>query len=193
MIKLKKKKLILASKSPRRQELLRGLGLDFEIRLKDTEETYPDELPPHEVAVFLAKKKALAFQNEVLDQEIVIASDTVVVLEDKILGKPVDAKDAIRMLKALSGKKHMVYTGLAFLSKDKVVAMQDETEVSFKELSLEEIEYYVKNYKPFDKAGGYGIQEWIGHVGIEKIKGSYCTVVGFPVHLVYEVLINWDK
>ncbi len=193
MIKLKKKKLILASKSPRRQELLRGLGLDFEIRLKDTDEDYPNELPCHEVAVFLAKKKALAFQNEVEEHEIVITSDTVVVLDNKILGKPEDAKDATRMLKALSGKKHMVYTGLAFLSKDKVVAMQDETEVCFRELGLEEIDYYIKNFKPFDKAGAYGIQEWIGQVGIERIKGSYFTVVGFPIHLVYEVLINWDK
>ncbi|MCR9015447.1 Maf-like protein [Aquiflexum gelatinilyticum] len=190
MINLGEKKLILASQSPRRKELLKGLGFDFEVRSKDTSEDFPINLDPSEVAGFLSAKKAAAFAHEIVPNEIVLTSDTVVILEGKILGKPANEEEAFEMLFALSGKTHLVTTGITFLTLEKELTLSDTAKVFFKELSGQEIEYYISNFKPFDKAGGYGIQEWIGFVGVEKIEGSYFTVMGLPIHLVYDVLKN---
>lgn len=191
MIDLGTKKLILASKSPRRKELLMGLGFDFEVRTKDTNEDFPQDLTPSEVAGYLSAKKAAAFEEELAPGEIVLTSDTVVILDGKILGKPMDKEEAFDMLSGLSGKTHLVTTGITFLSKEKKLTLSDTAKVFFKELSNLEIEYYISKFKPYDKAGGYGIQEWIGFVGVEKIEGSYFTVMGLPIHLVYDVLKNW--
>jgi septum formation protein len=191
MINLGAKKLILASQSPRRKELLKGLGFDFEVRTKDTNEDFPQNLDPSEVAGFLSAKKAAAFSMEIGPNEIVLTSDTVVILEGKILGKPANEEEAFEMLSALSGKTHLVTTGITFLTLEKELTLSDTAKVFFKQLSGQEIEYYISNFKPFDKAGAYGIQEWIGFVGVEKIEGSYFTVMGLPIHLVYDVLKNW--
>jgi septum formation protein len=191
MFDLGSKKLILASQSPRRKELLKGLGFDFEIRTKDIEEDFPQELEASKVAGFLSAKKAAAFREEIGPDEIILTSDTVVILEGKILGKPIDEADAFNMLSALSGKSHLVTTGITFLSTEKLLTFSDTAKVFFKELSSAEIDYYISNFGPFDKAGAYGIQEWIGFVGVKKIEGSYFTVMGLPIHLVYDVLKNW--
>jgi septum formation protein len=191
MIDLGSKKLILASKSPRRKELLMGLGFDFVVRTKDTNEDFPQDLAPAEVAGYLSAKKAAAFEKELAAEEIVLTSDTVVILDGKILGKPMDKEEAFNMLSRLSGKTHLVTTGITFLTREKNLTLSDTAKVYFKELSSQEIEYYISKFKPFDKAGGYGIQEWIGFVGVEKIEGSYFTVMGLPIHLVYNVLKNW--
>jgi septum formation protein len=191
MINLGTKKLILASQSPRRKELLKGLGFDFEVRTKDTNEDFPEDLDASEVAGYLSKKKAKAFAQEIGPNEIVVTSDTVVILEGKILGKPLDKEEAFEMLSGLSGKNHLVTTAVTFLSSDKILTLSDTAKVYFKELSVEEIEYYISRYQPFDKAGAYGIQEWIGFVGVEKIEGSYFTVMGLPIHIVYDVLKKW--
>jgi septum formation protein len=191
MIDFGSKKLILASQSPRRKELLKGLGVDFEVRIKDINEDFPQNLDPSEVAGFLSAKKAAAFASEIGPDEILLTSDTVVILNGKILGKPADEEEAFEMLSALSGKTHLVTTGITFLTLGKELTLSDTAKVFFKELSRQEIEYYISNYKPFDKAGAYGIQEWIGFVGVQKIEGSYFTVMGLPIHLVYDVLKNW--
>jgi septum formation protein len=191
MIDFGSKKLILASQSPRRKELLKGLGVDFEIRIKDINEDFPQNLDPSEVAGFLSAKKAAAFASEIGPDEILLTSDTVVILNGKILGKPADEEEAFEMISALSGKTHLVTTGITFLTLGKELTLSDTAKVFFKELSRQEIEYYISNYKPFDKAGAYGIQEWIGFVGVQKIEGSYFTVMGLPIHLVYDVLKNW--
>jgi septum formation protein len=191
MFDLGSKKLILASQSTRRKELLKGLGFDFEIRTKDIEEDFPQELEASKVAGFLSAKKAAAFREEIGPDEIILTSDTVVILEGKILGKPIDEADAFNMLSALSGKSHLVTTGITFLSTEKLLTFSDTAKVFFKELSSAEIDYYISNFGPFDKAGAYGIQEWIGFVGVKKIEGSYFTVMGLPIHLVYDVLKNW--
>lgn len=191
MIDLGNKKLILASQSPRRKELLKGLGFDFEIRTKETNEDFPQDLSPLEVAAFLSEKKAAAFANEIRPEDLVLTSDTVVILDGKILGKPVDKVEAFDMLSGLSGKNHLVTTAITFLSIDKKITLSDTAKVHFKELSQQEIDFYISNFKPYDKAGAYGIQEWIGFVGVEKIEGSYFTVMGLPIHLVYDVLKKW--
>jgi len=191
MIDFGSKKLILASQSPRRKELLKGLGFDFEVRIKDTNEDFPQNLDPSEVAGFLSAKKAEAFASEINPNEIVLTSDTVVILDGKILGKPANEEEAFEMLSALSGKTHHVTTGITFLTLEKELTLSDTAKVFFKELSRQEIEYYISNFKPFDKAGAYGIQEWIGFVGVQKIEGSYFTVMGLPIHMVYDVLKNW--
>ena len=183
--------IVLASKSPRRQNLLKELGFDFEIRTKEIEEIYPPELKKEAVAVFLSDLKASAFVNDLKTNELVLTSDTIVCLEDEIIGKPVDSADAIKMLGKLSGKKHEVITAFTLLSHQKRETFYEVTEVYFKELSLKEIEYYINKYKPFDKAGSYGIQEWIGYIGIEKIIGSYFNVMGLPVKRVYDELLNF--
>ena len=183
--------LILASKSPRRQQLLSDLGLVFEVRTKDVKESYPEELNYKEVPGFLAAKKAKALLNEIQD-EIVIASDTIVVCDGQILGKPKDGSDASVMLHKLSGKEHQVITGICLLSKEKEMVFSDTTSVLFKILSQDEIAYYITNFKPFDKAGSYGIQEWIGMVGITSITGSYYTVMGLPIHRLYEELTRFN-
>lgn len=189
--KFKNHKIILASGSPRRQQFLKELELDFEIRLKEIEEIYPDHLKAEEITNFLAKLKASAFENELQDNEVLITSDTIVWLDNKALGKPIDASHAVRMLTEMSGKTHKVITSVCIKSTKKEVVFHDETLVTFTDLSLDEIEFYLKNYKPFDKAGSYGIQEWIGLVAIEKIEGSYANVVGLPTHKLYKELMNF--
>ena len=189
--KFKNHKILLASGSPRRQQFLRELEIDFEIRLKEIEEIYPDHLKAEEITDFLAKLKASAFENELNNNEVLITSDTIVWLENKALGKPIDASHALRMLTEMSGKTHKVITSVCLKSIKKEVVFHDETLVTFTDLSLDEIEFYLKNYKPFDKAGSYGIQEWIGLVAIEKIEGSYANVVGLPTHKLYKELMNF--
>jgi septum formation protein len=183
-----KKNIILASKSPRRQHLLKDLGVDFEIRTKEVEEVYPPELKREQVALFLSELKATAFTRELTDNDILITSDTIVCLGDRIIGKPKDRDDAFNMLSDLSGNKHEVITAVTFTSANKQHSFFVETEVYFKTLSNFEIDYYINKYQPFDKAGSYGIQEWIGYIGIEKIVGSYFNVMGFPVKEVYVAL-----
>ncbi|MEZ4924332.1 MAG: Maf-like protein [Crocinitomicaceae bacterium] len=185
---LKNKKVILASKSPRRQQLLAGLDIEFEIRTKDVEEVYPADMIPVEVPEYLAKLKADEFKGELKDNEIIITSDTIVVLEGDILEKPYDWKEAKEMLRMLSGKTHTVITGVCIRSNNKEVSFSDHTEVTFCELTEEEIEYYVSKYKPFDKAGSYGVQEWIGYIAIDNLEGSYFNVMGLPLNLVYKEL-----
>lgn len=184
-------KIILASGSPRRQQFLKELELDFEIKLKEIEEIYPDHLQAEEITDFLSKLKASAFENELKDNEVLITSDTIVWLDNKALGKPFDASHAVKMLTEMSGKTHKVITSVCIKSTKKEVVFHDETLVTFTDLSLDEIEFYLKNYKPFDKAGSYGIQEWIGLVAIEKIQGSYANVVGLPTHKLYKELMNF--
>ena len=182
-------KLILASNSPRRKELLAGLGLLFEVRvLQDIDESYPDNLPVSEVALYIAGKKADAYRTIVNDDELIITADTVVIVGDEILGKPVDEADAERMLRQLSGRIHQVTTGVCLLTASQERRFAVTTDVTFKELSDEEIRYYVTTYKPFDKAGAYGIQEWIGYVGVTCLHGSYYNVMGLPVQRIYETI-----
>ena len=189
--KFKNHNIILASGSPRRQQFLKELEIDFEIKLKEIEEIYPDHLKAEEITNFLAKLKASAFENELQDNEVLITSDTIVWLDNKALGKPIDASHAVRMLTEMSGKTHKVITSVCIKSTKKEVVFHEETLVTFTDLSLDEIEFYLKNYKPFDKAGSYGIQEWIGLVAIEKIEGSYANVVGLPTHKLYKELMNF--
>ena len=181
--------IILASKSPRRQGLLKELGYNFEIRTKEVNESYPAELKKEHVALYLSELKAVAFVEELDDNDLVITSDTIVCLGNEIIGKPIDRKDAIEMLSKLSGNKHEVITAVTLLSKTKRKSFYEVTEVYFKKLSIEEIKYYVANYQPFDKAGSYGIQEWIGYIAIEKIVGSYFNVMGLPVKRLNDELI----
>lgn len=185
--------IILASKSPRRQQLLKELGVDFIIKTKDIEEVYPPHLKKEAVALFLSDLKAAAFMEEINEKEIVITSDTIVCLENEIIGKPTDRQNAIEMLEKLSGKKHEVITAVTIFSTQKKVSFSVCTEVFFKTLSAEEITYYIDNYQPYDKAGSYGIQEWIGYIGVEKIIGSYFNVMGFPVKEVYDAILNFKK
>ena len=182
-----KTKLILASNSPRRKELLGGLGIPFEVRvLQGIDESYPETVPTDKIAEFIATNKAKAY--EVAADEILITADTVVIVDDEILGKPCDADDARQMLRKLSGKSHHVITGVSLKSYDKQKTFSVDTEVTFKTLSESEIDYYVTRYKPFDKAGAYGIQEWIGYIGVTSLRGSYFNVVGFPVQRIYDEL-----
>lgn len=186
-------KIILASKSPRRAELLKGLGVDFEIRTKETDESFPDEMPVHEVAGYLSHKKALDFLQDMRDDEWLLTADTVVISEGRILGKPKDLGEAKQMLQQLSGKMHEVVTGITLQSKGQSITVQDTAKVFFKDLSGREIEYYVENFRPLDKAGSYGIQEWIGYIAIAKIEGSFYTVMGLPVHEVYRLLTEISR
>jgi septum formation protein len=183
--------IILASKSPRRQNLLKELGYDFEIKTKEIEEVYPPDLKRQEVALYLSELKAEAFIDDLKINDLIITSDTIVCLDEEIIGKPKDKQDALRMLSKLSGNKHEVITAVTLLSKEKRTSFFTETEVYFKELTSTEIEYYVDNYQPYDKAGSYGIQEWIGYIGIQKIVGSYFNVMGLPVHQLYNELIKF--
>lgn len=180
--------LILASKSPRRQELLRSMGFDFRVVLKDVDESYDDTLTPAEIAVSISGKKAKAFDEE-LNNEIVITADTIVCLDEHILGKPEDEQHAFEMLRQLSGRKHEVITGVSMLKEHRLHSFYDVTEVYFRKLSETEIGYYVSTGLPMDKAGAYGIQDWIGLVGIEKIEGSYTNVVGLPTEKLYKELV----
>ena len=188
--KFKNHKIILASGSPRRQQFLKELDIDFEIRLKEIEEIYPDHLQAEEITDFLAKLKANAFENELKDNEILITSDTIVWLKNQALGKPTDASHALKMLTEMSGKTHEVITSVCIKTNQREIVFHDKTSVTFASLTSQEIEYYLKNYQPFDKAGSYGIQEWIGLVAIEKIEGSYANVVGLPTHKLYSELLK---
>ncbi|HET6227040.1 MAG TPA: Maf-like protein [Bacteroidia bacterium] len=188
---LKKYKFILSSKSPRRQYLLKEFGLHFDIHTKDVDESFPAQLKAQEIPLYLAEKKAAAFDSELTDDTIVITSDTIVWLENQVLNKPVDEADAIRMLQLLSGKKHEVYTGVCLKSKNKMHSFYACTHVYFKQLTMQEIEYYVRNYNPYDKAGAYGAQEWIGYIAVEKIEGSYFNVMGLPLKELYEALLKF--
>ncbi|KIA99350.1 septum formation inhibitor Maf [Flavobacterium sp. JRM] len=186
--KLEKYTLILASGSPRRQQFFKDLDLDFEIRLKDVEEIFPPELKGSEITDYLAELKAAAFEGELKPNEILITSDTIVWHNDKALGKPKDEEDAFNILKSLSNTTHDVITSVCFKTNQKSVVINETTKVTFTVLSDEAILYYLKNYKPYDKAGAYGIQEWIGFVGVAKVEGSYTNVMGLPTHRVYEYL-----
>lgn len=181
--------LILASNSPRRKELLTGIDVQYEIRtLPDIEESYPETLPHEEIAGYLARKKASAYIAELRDDELLITADTIVLLNGMILGKPAGKEDAKRMLHALSAQTHRVITGVCLTSKHKQVCFSDTAHVTFGVLTDEEIDYYLEKYNPLDKAGAYGVQEWIGYVGVEKIEGSYFNVMGLPIFKVYREL-----
>lgn len=186
--KLEKYTLILASGSPRRQQFFKDLDLDFEIRLKEIEEVFPPELKAEQITNYLAELKANAFEGELKPNEILITSDTIVWHNNKALGKPKDTQDAFTILKSLSNTTHEVITSVCFKTIEKSTVIYEITKVTFNELSDEAIEYYIKNYKPFDKAGAYGIQEWIGFIGVSKIEGSYANVMGMPTDKVYEYL-----
>lgn len=183
-----KYKIILASGSPRRQQFFKDFNLDFEIRIKEVEEVYPNDLKAEAITNYLAELKAQAFEGEIADNEVVITSDTLVWLQDRALGKPKDYDDAFHILKSLSNQTHEVITSVCFKTATNTETIFDVTKVTFTELSNEAIQYYLDNYKPFDKAGAYGIQEWIGLIGISKIEGSYTNVVGLPTEKVYKYL-----
>lgn len=187
--KLQNYNVILASKSPRRQQFFKDLDIDFKIQLKEVEEIYPSELKGVEITDYLANLKAKQF-TDVSEKDVLITSDTIVWLNETALGKPKDAEDAFNMLRALSGKKHKVITSICIKSKTFKKIINDITIVTFKEISDDEINYYIKNYKPFDKAGAYGIQEWIGLIAIDKLEGSFYNVVGLPVHKLYRELMK---
>ena len=181
--------IILASNSPRRKELLAGLDIPFEVRvLDDIDESYPHDLPTKEIAGYISKKKADAYQQTMAADELIITADTIVVLGQEVMGKPKDAAEAHRMLRELSGKTHQVITGVCLTTKERQACFSVETDVTFKDLTDEEIHYYVEHYRPFDKAGAYGIQEWIGYIGVTGMNGSYFNVMGLPVQRIYEVL-----
>lgn len=182
--------LVLASASPRRQYLLKELGLDFEICTTNVKENFPDGLSAQEIAIYLAELKAASFDTARMNQKsILIAADTIVVLGNEILGKPANHDEAVIMLQKLSGSKHDVITAVCLKSKKKIKTFHVKSSVYFKDLSLEEIEYYIRNFQPFDKAGGYGVQEWIGYIGISKIEGSFFNIMGLPVKELYEKLL----
>ncbi|KAB1158140.1 Maf-like protein [Flavobacterium luteum] len=186
--KLKNHKIILASGSPRRQQFFKDLDIDFEIRLKEIEEIYPPNLIEEDITDYLAVLKSDAFEGELNENEILITSDTIVWHDNKALGKPKDYEDAFLMLQSLSNKTHKVITSVCFKTKVKTEVISETTLVTFRELSNDQIQYYLDNYKPFDKAGSYGIQEWIGFIGVAKINGSYPNVMGLPIDKVYDYL-----
>ena len=181
-------RIILASRSPRRQQLLRELGLKFEVVNRDYEETFPEELSGDEIARFVAHSKAVSFRNEIAHNEIVITADTIVWCNNKVLGKPLDHPDALRILNEISGNTHEVITGVSIFSIVKEVTFSVSTKVTFEPLSDEEIKYYISKFNPYDKAGAYGIQEWIGLIACSHIEGSYFNVVGLPVQRLYKEL-----
>jgi len=189
--KLKNKQLILASGSPRRQELFKELGVNYKIEVREIEEVYATTLQAEEITNYLAKLKASAFEKDLKENEIIITSDTIVWHNNKPLEKPKSKKHASEMLQELSNSVHKVITSVCLKSKNKEKVFFDTTYVHFKELSTEEINYYVENYNPMDKAGAYGIQEWIGFIGVTKLEGSYFNVMGLPVHKLYEELLKF--
>lgn len=186
--KLKKYTLILASGSPRRQQFFKDLDLDFEIRLKDIEEIYPPELKAVEITDYLARLKANAFDGELNPNEILVTSDTIVWHQNRALGKPKDATEAFEMIKSMSNATHEVFTSVCFKTNSASTLINDVTKVTFKDLSDEAILFYIENYKPYDKAGAYGIQEWFGFMAVTKVEGSYTNVMGLPTAKVYEYL-----
>lgn len=191
LTKLHDKRIILASNSPRRQELLKALGVDFEVKVHPVDETVPTDLPAEYAAAYLSKLKADSFPVPLGENEILITADTIVIVKGRILGKPNSELEAFEMIKSLSGTTHTVMTAVTFKDSKRQITVEDEAKVSFRFLEEDEIWYYIRNFKPFDKAGAYGIQEWIGFVGVTSIEGSYFTVMGFPQHLVYQQLKKW--
>lgn len=189
--KLVSYKIVLGSKSPRRHQLLRDLGLEFEIRTRDTDESFDSAMQLEEIALFLADVKARAISDTIRHDELLITADTIVCLGEEVLNKPQSAEEAHQMLRMLSGKMHRVYTGVSLMTTEKQKLFYDETKVFFRELSDDEIVYYVEKYQPFDKAGSYGAQEWMGFVGVERIEGSYFNVMGLPVHKFYTELLEF--
>ncbi|HEY4800053.1 MAG TPA: Maf family nucleotide pyrophosphatase [Bacteroidia bacterium] len=196
---LKKYNLILASKSPRRQFLLKELGVKFEVLTKETDESFPKKLKGKQIALYLCKKKAEAFKNELRKNDLLITADTIVWVNNRVLNKPAHYSEAVKMLKLLSGKMHTVYTGVCIATKShpergkqtlRLRTFAVSTKVYFKKLSAKEIDFYVSNYRPYDKAGAYGAQEWIGYVGVKKIIGSYFNVMGLPMKELYEELMK---
>lgn len=191
--KLQHYNIILASGSPRRQQFFKDMDIDFEVRLKEIEEVFPSALVGSEITNYLAELKASAFDGTLKENDILITSDTIVWHQNKALGKPKNYEDAFQMLQSLSNQTHEVITSVSFTTIDKTKTFSETTQVTFEDLSDEAIAYYLENYKPYDKAGSYGIQEWLGIVGISKIEGSYANVVGLPVHLVYNILLTFTK
>ncbi len=189
--KLSTKKIILASQSPRRKQLLAQMGLQFEVLIKPTDESFADHLKLHEVALYIARQKAKAFDHKIDNNTIVITADTIVCLDTMILNKPTDRHDAVRILKLLSGNKHTVITAVCLFSNEKKVDFYVATDVYFRQLTNEQIAYYLDNYQPYDKAGSYGIQEWIGLVALDKIVGSYHNVMGLPTAELYTELLGF--
>lgn len=186
---LEKYKVILASNSPRRKELLGGLGIAYEVKaMPDVDESFPTNLESEEIPVYIAKKKVDAYKPIMQSDELIITADTIVWLDGIVMGKPKDAGEACEMLRRLSGRTHQVITGVCVTTIDKQVSFSTVTDVTFDELTEEEIEYYVTHFKPMDKAGSYGIQEWIGYVGVRSISGSYFNVVGLPIQRLYSEL-----
>lgn len=184
-------KVVLASGSPRRQELLKGLGVDFTVRLlPDLDESFPANLRGEKIPSYIARSKAEAYKQIIQPKELVITADTIVWLDNEVLGKPVDEKEASDVLRKLSGRTHQVITGVCLTTTDWQKTFTAVTDVSFSDLTEEEIEYYVANYLPLDKAGAYGVQEWIGYIGVEGIHGSYFNVMGLPVHKLYKELMR---
>ena len=191
-MKITNYKVLLASNSPRRKELLQGIDIDFEIKvLPDIDESYPASLPVEEVAEFIAEKKASSYTNNLKEDELLITADTVVILDGAIFGKPNNKEEANAMLTALSGKAHRVISGVCLATLEKHISFSVTSEVLFSELSSEEIEYYIDRYSPFDKAGSYGIQEWIGYIGVEHLSGSYFNIMGLPIQRLYRELKNF--
>jgi septum formation protein len=188
---IKNYRLVLASKSPRRKELLSQLGLYFDVETIDTNESFPPTMPVAEVAHYLAVKKAVPFQQRIGENDLVITADTIVAIENDILGKPTSYNEAVEMLRKLSGKTHVVFTGVCLTSMHKSTSFTSATQVHFKKLTSREIDYYITHYHPYDKAGAYGIQEWIGYIAVEKIEGSYFNVMGLPVQHLYEELCGF--
>ncbi|GAA3612551.1 Maf-like protein [Flavivirga amylovorans] len=188
--KLKNHRIILASGSPRRQEFFKDLGLDFDVILKPVKEEYPPRLTHFEISNYLAQLKALPFKAKLKDNDILITSDTIVWHNNVALGKPRDVDEAFNIIKSLSNETHEVITSVCFTTKTYEKTLHAITKVTFKELSDDEITYYINTYKPFDKAGAYGIQEWIGQIGVTKLEGSYFNVMGLPTHLVYKTLYD---
>ena len=188
---LEKYKVILASGSPRRRELMAGLGVNYEVRiLPDVDESYPDTLQGEEIPLYIAKEKADAYIPMMQPDELIITADTIVWLDGKVLGKPRDREDALQMLRTMSGRTHEVFTGVSITTTDWQRSFTAQTEVRFATLSEDEIIYYVDNFKPMDKAGAYGVQEWIGFIGVENISGSYYNIMGLPVQKLYRELLK---
>lgn len=189
---IEKYHIILASNSPRRRELLAGLGVPFEVKvLPDIEENYPADLPVADIAEYIAREKADAYRQLIGKHDLVITADTIVVVGDEVMGKPHDADDACRMLRKLSNRTHQVITGVCLTTADKQRQFSVKTDVTFKSLSEEEIAHYVNHYQPFDKAGAYGIQEWIGYIGVTSLQGSYFNVMGLPVQRIYTEMMEF--
>ena len=186
---LRKFRIILASNSPRRRELLAGLGIDYEVRtLQGIDESYPSDLPVEQAAEYIAAEKAAAYRQQMADDELIITADTIVIVGDEVMGKPHDADDARRMLHKLSNRTHQVITGVCLTTSTKQRHFSVTTDVTFKALADEEIDYYINTYRPYDKAGAYGIQEWIGYIGVTGLHGSYFNVMGLPVQRIYTEL-----